>query len=160
MMLDVTMTLEFARWGDLFERFFRVEIEELCFLRPARRPFTSLKPIGHLGLLRLRPHRFPCPKLLSLSVQTVVKWSFFFFDGIRNLLKKVQSQLSANRCGRQETRKVRAMKLTVNGQERVLEGADPDMPLLWAIRDLLGLKGTKFGCGRALCGACTVHLGP
>ncbi len=50
------------------------------------------------------------------------------------------------------------MKLTVNGQERVLEGADPDMPLLWAIRDLLGLKGTKFGCGRALCGACTVHL--
>src|SRR5260370_9929999 len=51
-----------------------------------------------------------------------------------------------------------AMKLTVNGQERVLEGGDPDMPLLWAIRDLLGLKGTKFGCGLALCGACTVHL--
>ena len=50
------------------------------------------------------------------------------------------------------------MKLTVNGQERVLEGVDPDMPLLWAIRDLLGLKGTKFGCGQALCGACTVHL--
>ncbi len=50
------------------------------------------------------------------------------------------------------------MKLTVNGQERVLEGVDPDMPLLWAIRDLLGLKGTKFGCGMALCGACTVHL--
>lgn len=50
------------------------------------------------------------------------------------------------------------MKLTVNGRERVLEGVDPDMPLLWAIRDLLGLKGTKFGCGKALCGACTVHL--
>ena len=50
------------------------------------------------------------------------------------------------------------MKLTVNGQDRVLEGVDPDMPLLWAIRDLLGLKGTKFGCGKALCGACTVHL--
>jgi enoyl-CoA hydratase len=50
------------------------------------------------------------------------------------------------------------MKLTVNGQERVLEGVDPDMPLLRAIRDLLGLKGTKFGCGKALCGACTVHL--
>ena len=45
------------------------------------------------------------------------------------------------------------MKLTVNGQERVLEGVDADMPLLWAIRDLLGLKGTKFGCGQALCGA-------
>ena len=46
-----------------------------------------------------------------------------------------------------------AMKLTVNGQKRVLEGVDPTMPLLWAIRDLLGLKGTKFGCGQALCGA-------
>src|ERR1700751_12684 len=51
-----------------------------------------------------------------------------------------------------------AMKLPLNGQERVLEGIDPDMPLLWAIRDILGLKGTKFGCGKALCGACTVHL--
>ena len=50
------------------------------------------------------------------------------------------------------------MKLTVNGQDRVLEGVDPMMPLLWALRDLLGLKGTKFGCGQALCGACTVHL--
>jgi len=50
------------------------------------------------------------------------------------------------------------MKLTVNGQDHVLEGVDPTMPLLWTIRDLLGLKGTKFGCGQALCGACTVHL--
>ena len=50
------------------------------------------------------------------------------------------------------------MKLTLNGQERVLEGIDPDMPLLWAIRDMAGLTGTKFGCGRALCGACTVHV--
>ena len=56
-------------------------------------------------------------------------------------------------------RMLQAMKLTVNGQDRVLEGVDPDMPLLWAIRDLLGLKGTKFGCGMALCGACTVHGG-
>ena len=37
--------------------------------------------------------------------------------------------------------------------------AEPDMPLLWVIRDLLGLKGTKFGCGIAQCGACTVHMG-
>lgn len=49
------------------------------------------------------------------------------------------------------------VKLTVNGKDRELE-ADEDMPLLWALRDLLGLTGTKYGCGEALCGACTVHL--
>jgi len=45
----------------------------------------------------------------------------------------------------------------INGQQRQVD-ADPDMPLLWVIRDLLGLTGTKFGCGVAQCGACTVHL--
>jgi isoquinoline 1-oxidoreductase alpha subunit len=49
------------------------------------------------------------------------------------------------------------MKLTVNGVEREVH-APSDMPLLWALRDLLGLTGTKFGCGIAQCGACTVHL--
>jgi isoquinoline 1-oxidoreductase alpha subunit len=49
------------------------------------------------------------------------------------------------------------MILTVNGQQHAID-ADPGTPLLWAIRDLIGLKGTKFGCGAALCGACTVHL--
>jgi isoquinoline 1-oxidoreductase alpha subunit len=49
------------------------------------------------------------------------------------------------------------VKLSVNGEERELEVA-PDMPLLWALRDHLELTGTKFGCGMALCGACTVHL--
>lgn len=49
------------------------------------------------------------------------------------------------------------MKIRVNGTERTLD-ADPEMPLLWALRDLLGLTGTKYGCGEALCGACTVHL--
>jgi isoquinoline 1-oxidoreductase alpha subunit len=49
------------------------------------------------------------------------------------------------------------MKLDVNGQAREVE-SDPEMPLLWVIRDLLGLTGTKYGCGEALCGACTVHL--
>jgi isoquinoline 1-oxidoreductase alpha subunit len=46
---------------------------------------------------------------------------------------------------------------TLNGEARSLD-ADPDMPLLWAIRDVLGLTGTKFGCGLAQCGACTVHI--
>jgi isoquinoline 1-oxidoreductase alpha subunit len=47
--------------------------------------------------------------------------------------------------------------LTVNGVAREVD-ADEDMPLLWVLRDLLGLTGTKYGCGEALCGACTVHL--
>ncbi len=47
--------------------------------------------------------------------------------------------------------------LIVNGAERRYDG-DPDMPLLWYLRDELGLTGTKFGCGIAQCGACTVHL--
>lgn len=47
--------------------------------------------------------------------------------------------------------------LTVNGTERRYDG-DPEMPLLWYLRDELGLTGTKFGCGQALCGVCTVHV--
>ena len=47
--------------------------------------------------------------------------------------------------------------VNVNGQERTFDG-DPSMPLMWYLRDELGLTGTKFGCGVALCGACTVHL--
>ena len=49
------------------------------------------------------------------------------------------------------------MKLIVNGAERNVD-APPDMPLLWVLRDLLQMTGTKFGCGLAQCGACTVHL--
>ena len=49
------------------------------------------------------------------------------------------------------------MKLMVNGREREVD-APPDMPLLWVLRDVLGYTGTKFGCGIAQCGACTVHL--
>lgn len=47
--------------------------------------------------------------------------------------------------------------ITINGN-KVSVQAEADMPLLWVIRDLLSMKGTKFGCGQALCGACTVHL--
>jgi isoquinoline 1-oxidoreductase subunit alpha len=48
------------------------------------------------------------------------------------------------------------IQLKVNGVDRSFDG-DPEMPLLWYLRDVLGLRGTKFGCGIALCGACTVH---
>jgi isoquinoline 1-oxidoreductase subunit alpha len=49
------------------------------------------------------------------------------------------------------------VKLAINGATREVD-VPPDMPLLWVLRDVLGMTGTKFGCGIALCGACTVHL--
>lgn len=47
--------------------------------------------------------------------------------------------------------------IDINGKKTQVE-AEPDTPMLWVIRDYVGLKGTKFGCGMALCGACTIHL--
>jgi len=49
------------------------------------------------------------------------------------------------------------LTLNINGQPHAID-APPDMPLLWALRDVIGLTGTKFGCGIAQCGACTVHI--
>jgi isoquinoline 1-oxidoreductase alpha subunit len=49
------------------------------------------------------------------------------------------------------------IELKINGQSHSVD-AEPDMPLLWALRELVGLTGTKFGCGMAQCGACTVHI--
>ena len=49
------------------------------------------------------------------------------------------------------------INITLNGEARQLD-VDPDMPLLWALRDDLKMTGTKFGCGVASCGACTVHV--
>ncbi|MDP1701571.1 MAG: (2Fe-2S)-binding protein [Aestuariivirga sp.] len=49
------------------------------------------------------------------------------------------------------------IKININGVQRDID-AEPEMPLLWALRDVLHLSGTKFGCGMAQCGACTVHL--
>jgi isoquinoline 1-oxidoreductase alpha subunit len=48
-------------------------------------------------------------------------------------------------------------RLTVNGQAHTVD-ADPDTPLLWVLRDTIGLTGTKYGCGIAQCGACTIHM--
>jgi isoquinoline 1-oxidoreductase alpha subunit len=49
------------------------------------------------------------------------------------------------------------IKFQINGQPTSVD-VDPDMPLLWVVRDVLKLKGTKFGCGRAMCGACSLHV--
>jgi isoquinoline 1-oxidoreductase subunit alpha len=51
-----------------------------------------------------------------------------------------------------------AITLNVNGKDHSVD-ADPSTPILWALRDNIGMTGTKFGCGMALCGACTVHMG-
>jgi isoquinoline 1-oxidoreductase subunit alpha len=48
--------------------------------------------------------------------------------------------------------------ITVNGRAQSVEAGNPDMPLLWVLRDTLGLTGTKYGCGAGACGACTVHV--
>src|SRR5213083_1786324 len=58
---------------------------------------------------------------------------------------------------RAASRRRRSMRLNVNGKDHDI-GTPGDMPLLWVLRDLLGLTGTKFGCGMAQCGACTVHV--
>jgi isoquinoline 1-oxidoreductase alpha subunit len=50
-----------------------------------------------------------------------------------------------------------AIQFHLNGKPQTVE-VNPDMPLLWVLRDTMGLIGTKFGCGMALCGACTVHI--
>jgi isoquinoline 1-oxidoreductase alpha subunit len=50
-----------------------------------------------------------------------------------------------------------AYELKINGEKHIID-AEGDTPLLWALRDILGMTGTKFGCGMALCGACTVHI--
>lgn len=49
-------------------------------------------------------------------------------------------------------------QLTINGKKETVDNVDGDMPVLWVLRDILQLTGTKFGCGKALCGACTIHL--
>ena len=52
---------------------------------------------------------------------------------------------------------MKTFRLVINGKNQEVE-ADPEMPLLWVLRDLLNLPGTKFGCGFGICGACTIHL--
>jgi isoquinoline 1-oxidoreductase alpha subunit len=49
------------------------------------------------------------------------------------------------------------IRVRINGVDQALD-VDPEMPILWVVRDVLGLEGTKYGCGEALCGACTVHI--
>ena len=50
-----------------------------------------------------------------------------------------------------------SFKLRINGRSHSID-ADSQMPLLWVLRDIVGLIGTKYGCGKALCGVCTVHV--
>src|SRR3954470_4193625 len=63
----------------------------------------------------------------------------------------------SERQGGRDQEVLMTIRLTVDGQPRALE-VDPEMPLLWALRDVLGITAVKYGCGMALCGACTVHV--
>lgn len=63
-----------------------------------------------------------------------------------------------SKCGHQQKGSAMAFKIKVNGVDHEVD-VDGDIPLLWVLRDVLGMTGTKFGCGKALCGACTVHVG-
>src|SRR5262245_10280229 len=60
-------------------------------------------------------------------------------------------------AGVEEEGEAMAFTIKVNGRPQAVD-VDPDIPLLWVLRDVLGMTGTKFGCGMALCGACTVHV--
>jgi isoquinoline 1-oxidoreductase alpha subunit len=62
-----------------------------------------------------------------------------------------------SKCGHQQKGSAMAFKIKVNSIEHEVD-VDGDIPLLWVLRDVLGMTGTKFGCGKALCGACTVHV--
>jgi isoquinoline 1-oxidoreductase alpha subunit len=64
---------------------------------------------------------------------------------------------SHSECGNADTRRKRMARLTINGQAHDVD-VDPNTPLLWVIREQVGLTGTKYGCGIAQCGACTVHV--
>jgi isoquinoline 1-oxidoreductase subunit alpha len=65
--------------------------------------------------------------------------------------------LSGNAAGADARQEDVVVALTVNGERHEVD-VPPDMPLLWVVRDVLGLTGTKFGCGMGLCGACTMHV--
>src|SRR5438132_789971 len=74
---------------------------------------------------------------------------------------RIPSHDGADRRGSSEHTTLRTnpsmITLSINGKDHTVD-VPPDMPLLWVLRDVIGLTGTKFGCGMALCGACTVHL--
>src|SRR5258707_15714649 len=70
--------------------------------------------------------------------------------------RKSQESQSLTRSDDDRNVEGKMIQLEVNGVAHSFDG-DPEMPLLWYLRDILGLTGTKFGCGIALCGACTVH---
>lgn len=77
-------------------------------------------------------------------------------DRVKFLLAAVHSPQTVNISHQQHSRET-TVQLNINGQSRT-STADPSMPLLWVLRDELNLTGTKFGCGVAACGACTVHV--
>src|SRR5205823_2981008 len=94
--------------------------------------------------------RSPCSMRRTRSVRTPRPRAAI------STLRSTWSELGLDRSDR-EGEDVMAIAIKVNGSTHSVD-VDGDTPLLWVLRDVLGMTGTKFGCGMALCGACTVHV--
>src|SRR5262249_3785797 len=77
--------------------------------------------------------------------------------GHAGAVRRAHRRLDRHRCRLPQGGAAMTMTIRVNGVDREVT-VEPDMPLLWFLRDVLGLTGTKYGCGQALCGACSVHV--
>src|SRR3954453_15093131 len=80
---------------------------------------------------------------------------FIMIGNTNKNIKRIQGTAATTQVV--QDRRISVVQLTINGQKHEVD-ADPDTPLLWVIREQVGLTGTKYGCGIAQCGACTVHL--
>lgn len=106
-----------------------------------------------LGRCSKRPRRSRCAgDQLTNSILRILVFDLSFLTNYARVVKLVNIRVTTVLAGNSP------MKLTVNDQPHEVD-VSPEMPLLWVLRDELGITGTKFGCGIAMCGACTVHHG-
>src|SRR5690242_7578375 len=121
------------------------------------RPARTAMPTAESGTPSGQPARRGRHKTLVSAAAIIVDLrALRNFAGACPPVKIRLPPASSARMWRIIKREAKSMQIKVNGVERSYDG-DPNLPLLWYVRDVLGLTGTKFGCGMALCGACTVH---
>jgi isoquinoline 1-oxidoreductase alpha subunit len=124
-----------------------------------------MSPIGKIAIFAVLCRLFAVPAPFSaiscaeIAHKLAILIATLQYGDARRTLYAIQMQPSGggNACpAHQKGRRMKA-NLRINGRRYAVEAPD-DMPLLWVLRDIIGLTGTKYGCGMALCGACTVHL--